>query len=135
MSGASSSGRVRKKPPASGMLEVSGPRPSVSSSSKFWGVNAAEQRRLVGLVVELRHAVVLEVLADRQVLAHLDPEEREVVGRTDAREHQQHGRLERARGQDHLTLGSDLLDLAVAVDLDPDGAGALEQHPQTPSRR
>ncbi len=32
-----------------------------------------EERRLVGLVVELRHAVVLQVVADRQVLAHLDP--------------------------------------------------------------
>ena len=53
MSGASSPGRVRKNAPASGMLEVSGPRPSFASSSKFSGVERAEERRLVGLVVEL----------------------------------------------------------------------------------
>ena len=40
MSGASSPARVRKKPPASGMFEVSGPRPSLSSSAKFSGVKA-----------------------------------------------------------------------------------------------
>ena len=40
MSGASSPGRVRKKPPASGMFELSGPRPSASSNAKFSGVNA-----------------------------------------------------------------------------------------------
>ncbi len=39
MSGAGSSGRVRKNAPASGMFDVSGPRPSRSSSSKFSGVN------------------------------------------------------------------------------------------------
>ena len=38
MSGASSSGRVRKNAAASGMLDVSGPRPSFSNSSKFSGV-------------------------------------------------------------------------------------------------
>ena len=38
MSGAGRSSRVRKKPPASGMFELSGPRPSFSSSSKFSGV-------------------------------------------------------------------------------------------------
>jgi hypothetical protein len=39
-SGASSPGRVRKNPAASGMLEVSGPRPSFSSSAMFSGVTA-----------------------------------------------------------------------------------------------
>ena len=129
MSGASSSGRVRKKPPASGMLEVSGPRPSLEQLEVL-RCECAEERRLVGLVVELRHAVVLQVVADRQVLADLDPVELEVLRRPDAREHQQHGRLVGAGREDHLALGSDLLDLAVAGDLDPDGAGALEQDPQ-----
>src|SRR5580704_14816616 len=39
-SGASSPGRVRKKPPASPMFDVSGPRPSLCKSPTFSGVSA-----------------------------------------------------------------------------------------------
>ncbi len=38
--GASSPGRLRKKPPASPRLEVSGPRPSFCSRAAFSGVAA-----------------------------------------------------------------------------------------------
>ena len=101
MSGASSSGRVRKNAPASGMLDVSGPRPRLERL-EVRRREGAEERRLVGLVVEVGHAVVLEVLADGQVLAHLDAVWREVVGRPDARDHQQHGRLVGAGRQHDL---------------------------------
>ena len=48
-----------------------------------------EQRLLVGQVVDLRHAVVLEPVADRQVRAHLDPQRRELVLGADPGQHQQ----------------------------------------------
>ena len=67
--------RVRMKAAPSGMFEVSGPRPC-AEQLEVLGRQRAEQRRLVGEVVEVRHAVVLEVLADRQVDAHLDAERR-----------------------------------------------------------
>ena len=51
----------------------------------------AEQGGLVGREVDVRHAVVLEVAADRQVLAHRDPEEREILRGADPREHEQDG--------------------------------------------
>ena len=62
------------------MLEVSGPRPSRLEQLEVLRREGPEERRLVGLVVQLRHAVVLEVVADRQVLAHLDPVELEILG-------------------------------------------------------
>ena len=112
------------------MFEVSGPRPSLEQREVL-GRERAEERRLVGLVVELWPCVVLEVLADRAgPRATSIPKSGEVLGRADAREHQQHRRLVGARREDHLALGADLLDLAVAGDLDADGAGALEQDPQ-----
>ena len=80
-----SPGRVRKKPAASGMLEVSGPRPSDCSSAMFSGVADMNSDRLVGQVVELRHAVVLEVVPDRQRLADLDSERRELILGPDSR--------------------------------------------------
>ena len=70
--------------------------------------------------------MVLQVLADRQVLADGDPERRELVGRADPREHQQHRRLVRAGGEDHLALGAHRLDDAVADELDADRAVAVE---------
>ena len=114
MSGASSSGRVRKN--AAGLGDVRGQRAAALAleQREVLGRERAEQRLLVGQVVELRHAVVLQVLADRQVLAHLDPERLEVLRRPDAREHQQHRRLVGAGGEDHLALGAQLLDPAVA---------------------
>jgi hypothetical protein len=45
----------------------------------------------VGEVVDVDHAVVLQVVTHRQVLAHRDPERRDLAGRADAGEHQQHG--------------------------------------------
>ena len=55
------------------------------------GCERTEERRLVGLVVELRHQVVLQVVADGQVLAHFDPEELQVGRGPDPRQHQQDG--------------------------------------------
>ena len=81
---------------------------------------------LVGEVVDVDHAVVLQVLADRQILAHRDPEELEILGRPDPGEHEQHGRLVRAAGDDDLALGPHRLAHAVADELDADGAIALE---------
>ena len=129
MSGAGRSSRVRKNPPASGMFEVSGPRPSFSSSSKFSGVRMPNSGGSVGHEVDVDHAVVLEVPADRQVLAHRHAEQREVVLRADPREHQQHRRLVGAGGEDHLALGADRLGLAVLDDLDADGTVAVEDDP------
>ena len=68
-------------------------------------------------------------MADRQVLAHRDPERLQLVARTDPREHQQHGRLVRAGGDDHLALGADGLAGAVLHELDADRAVALEHDP------
>ena len=85
-----------------------------------------EQGGLVGGEVDVHHAVVLEVAADRQVLAHRDPEEREILLGADPREHEQDGRLVRAGGDDHLALGANGLDLPVLDDLDADRAVALE---------
>ena len=88
------------------MLDVSGPRPSASSSAMFSRCRRHEQRLLVGQIVELRHAVVLEVVPDRQRLADLDSERRELVLGPDPRQHQQHRRLVGAGRQDHLALGA-----------------------------
>jgi hypothetical protein len=52
------------------------------------GCEDPEKPLLVGEVVDVHHAVVLEVLSDRQVLSHRDPEDPEVGRRTDPREHQ-----------------------------------------------
>ena len=120
---------MRMNAAPSGMFEVSGPRPS-PSSSRFSGVSAPNSDWLVGEVVELRHAVVLEVVADREVDAHVDPHRREMVGGPDPGEHQQHRRLVGAGREDHLALGADLDELVAARDLDADGPVALEQDPR-----
>ena len=73
--------------------------------------------------------MVLEVLADREVLPHGDSPDPEVGRRADPREHQQHRGLVRACGDDHLALGPDRLALAVLDELDADGAVALEDDP------
>ncbi len=73
MSGAGRSSRVRKKPPASGMFELSGPRPLLCSSAKFSGVSTANSAGSSVVKLSVHHAVVLEVAADRQVLAHGSP--------------------------------------------------------------
>ncbi len=122
MSGASSSGRVRKNAARLGDVRAQRAAALALEQREVLGRERAEQRRLVGLVVQLRHAVVLQVVADGQVLAHLDPERLEVLRRPDAGEHQQHRRLVGAGREDHLALGAQLLDLAAARDLDADGA-------------
>jgi len=91
------------------------------------GRERVEQRPAVGEEVEVAHQVVLQVLADRQVLAHLDAQRAQVVGRADARVHEQHRRLVGARRQDHLALDAQLARDAVLDDLDADGAVALEE--------
>ena len=88
------------------------------------------QRDLVGEVVQLRHAVILQPQADGQRFTHSDPERRQLVLRTNSRDHQQHRRLVRAGRQDHLALGADRLHQAVAGDLNADCPGALEHDPQ-----
>ena len=108
---------------------MSGPRPSFEQREVLRREDP-EHRLLVGLVVEVAHAVVLQVLADRQVLPHLDPEGRDVRGRPDAREQEEHRRLVRARRQDHLAPGADLLDPVAARDLHADRARAVEQEAQ-----
>ena len=70
--------------------------------------------------------MVLQVLADRQILAHRDPEELEILGRPDPGEHEQHGRLVRAAGDDDLALRTHRLAHAVVNELDTHGAIALE---------
>ena len=112
------------------MFDVSGPRPSDSSRSRFSGRDRHEQRLLVRQVVDLRHAVILEAVADRQRRPHFDPQRRQLVLGTDPGQHQQHRRVVRAGGKDHLALGSDLLDVVAARDLDTDRPLALEQDPE-----
>ena len=84
---------------------------------------------MVGEVVHVHHAVVLQVLADRQILAHRDPEELEILGRPDPGEHEQHGRLVGAGGDDDFALGPHGLADAVADEVDADGSIALEDEP------
>ncbi len=88
-----------------------------------------EEPGLVGEVVDVDHAVVLEVPADGKLLPHGDPEQLELLGGPDPGEHQQHRRLVRAGGEDHLALGADGLADAGAHELDADGAVALEDEP------
>ena len=79
---------------------------------------------------ERREDVVLEVPTDAgQVDGDVDAEAGELVGRADAREHQQLRRVEHAGAQDHLALGDDPLDGAVALDLDADAAATLDEQP------
>ena len=111
------------------MLELSGPRPSWQQRDVLRR-DRSKQRLLVGEVVDLRHAVVLQVVADRQLGPDRDPERRELILRADPRQHQQHGRLERSCRQDHLALGAQCLEEPVACDLDADGAVAFERDPQ-----
>jgi hypothetical protein len=74
--------------------------------------------------------VVLQPVPDRQRLAHRDPERRQLILRADPRQHQQDRGLVAAGGQDHLAIGADLLDLAVAGDLHPDRSVTGEEDPQ-----
>ena len=107
------------------LRDVRGQRPlALLEEREALGRERVEERRTVGLVVHRGHRVVLQVVTDGQVLADLDPEEREILGRPDAGEHQQDGRLVGARGEDHLALGPDHLDVAVPGDLDADGPRA-----------
>ena len=55
------------------------------------------------------------------------PSLRQFGGRADAGSEQQHRRIDRAAGNDQLAPRADALDLAVALDLDADGAVAVEQ--------
>ncbi len=71
--------------------------------------------------------VVVQVLPDRQVGQHGNPEALELLGRTDAREHQQLGRVEDTGGEDDLAAGADDELLAVGVEhLDARGSVAVE---------
>ena len=131
-------GQVRTRPEEAARLRVvRGQRPAALAleEREVLGREDPEEALLVGEVVDVDHAVVLQVVADRQVLAHGDPEEPEVVRRADPREHQQHRRLVGAGGDDHLALGPDGLALAVADELDADGAVALEDDPLDEARR
>ena len=74
--------------------------------------------------------MVVQVAPDAgQVGDDVDAEPPELLGRTDAREQQQLRRLDRAAADDHLALGADLRDGAVADDLDADAPPTLEQQP------
>ena len=73
--------------------------------------------------------MVLEVAADRQLLADLDPDRLQLLAQPDAGEHQQHRRLVGAGGEDHLALGADRLAVAPVDELDADGALPVEDDP------
>ncbi len=73
--------------------------------------------------------MVAEVLAHRRLVEQqLDFAHRQVLGRADAGEHQQLRRVVGAAAEDDLALGAELLHLAELAGLDPDRAGALEEH-------
>ena len=65
----------------------------------------------------------------RQVEPDVEPVLAQVRGRADARQHQQLRRVVRAGAEHHLALGAQRLRDAVAHDLGPDRAVALEQQP------
>ena len=112
-------GVVRRQRPAALALE----------EREVLGREDPEETGLVGEVVDVDHAVVLQVLADRQVLSHGDPESRELVRRPDSREHEEHRRLVGAGCEDHLSLRPHGLALAVDDELDADRAVAVEDDP------
>ncbi len=77
-------GRVEVGPRAqerAGLRDVGGQRPRafLLEALEVLARERAEERRLVGFVVELRHQVVLQVVTDRQILTHVDAEELQVV--------------------------------------------------------
>ena len=128
-SGAASPSRVRTNPPPSPPLDVHGPRPSASYWREGLRRGGCDQAALVGEDHEVEHQVVLQVLADRQLVAGLDPQRREPLAGPDAREHQELRRVVGARREHDLALGADLLERAAAHDLDADRAIGLEEDP------
>ena len=108
---------------------MSGPRPSLSRSAKFSGVKIPKSPGSIGEVVDVDHAVVLEVPADGKLVPDGDPERLELLREADSGQHQKHRRLVRPAGDDHLALGADGLADAAAHELDADGTVALEDEP------
>ena len=120
----------RSRPPRRSSRR-SGPVFDASNSSSAAGSSASQQALGSGRRPDaVGGGVVAEVLADRGLVEqHLDFAHRQVLGRADAGEHQQLRRVEGAAAEDHLALGAQLLRLAELARLDPDRAGALEEHP------
>ena len=82
----------------------------------------------VGLERKARLIMILQILADAgQIEFDVDALRGKLAGGPDAGGEQQHRRIDRAAGQDQFAPRADALDLAVALDLDADGAAALEQ--------
>ena len=129
MSGAGRSGRRAEEAAGLGQVRAERAAALLVQEREVLRREDPEERRHVADVVEVRHRVVLEVAADRQLLAHLDPERLQLLAEPDAGEHQQHRRLVRARREDHLALGADRLALPPADELDADGAVPLEDDP------
>ena len=94
------------------------------------GRRERDQAALVGEDDEAQHQVVLEVLADRQVVEGTRSCTAANIGRrADAGELQELRRVVGAGAEDHLALGADRLERAVADRLDADRARALEEDP------
>ena len=75
---------------ATGLGDVRGKRAAALGLEQLYVLRRQRrhQRLVVGLPVHQRHAVVLQALADGEVLPDLDLEQRQRLGRTDARQHQ-----------------------------------------------
>src|SRR4051812_45297473 len=80
--------------------------------------------------------MVLQILADAWKIAfYVDAKSGQFGGRADAGGEQQHRRIDRAARDDQLAPRADVLDLAVTLDLDADGAVAVEQDAADPGFR
>ena len=132
MSGASRPSRVRQKPPASAMFDVSGPRPSVCSSATFASLSA-----VISVSVSVRMISPALTWSERfaptagLVEPDLDPVLAQVLGGPDPREHQQLRRVVGPGAHHDLALDADRLRDAVDQRLGADRAVALEQQPRT----
>ena len=94
------------------------------------GRERRDQRLNVGLPVHQCHAVVLQALADREVLANVDLEQRQLIRRPDAGEHQQLRGLIGADREDDLAGGLHRLDRSRVIDLHPCCTVTVEQDTQ-----
>ena len=126
-SGAGRSGLLRRKVQPSPTFELSGPLASASYWAAASRAEAREHARLVAEPLQRADRVVLEVLADGQVLADLDAHRGQVRRRADAGEHEQLRGVVRAPADEHLALRAQLLQHVVLEVLDADRPVALEQ--------
>ena len=71
---------------------VRGERPATLAPEELevLGREDPEEARLVCEEVDVHHAVVLQVVPDREVLPHCDPEGPEILRGAESREHEQH---------------------------------------------